>query len=96
MFCFKWPDVASHLCIQLDCCATTGACIGETKQAVYEFIMQRQSLRARFFSRGPYYLLITSQALQIKPLPVHAKMGLLDVGLVYIFTLYTDLHFYSC
>lgn len=49
MFFVKWPDVASHLCVQLDCCATTGACIGEAKQAeLNEFIMQRQSLKACF------------------------------------------------
>lgn len=51
MFYFKWPDLASPLCIQLDCYATTGACVGATKQAALnEFIMQKQSLKASFFS----------------------------------------------
>lgn len=52
MFYFKWPDLASPLCIQLDCYATIGACLGATKQAALnEFIMQKQSLKASFSPR---------------------------------------------
>lgn len=52
MFYFKWPDLLSPLCTQLEWYATIGACIGEAKQAALnEFIMQKQSLKASFSPR---------------------------------------------
>lgn len=99
MFCLKRPDESSHLCFQCDCSATTGACIGETKQAVLnEFIMQRQSLKACF---SLWALLsfdhLTSIANETFASPCKdGTLKSLDVRPMYIFTLYTDLHFYSC
>lgn len=52
MFHFKWPDPVSSLCTQLECYATTGAHVGEAKQAALnEFIMQKQSLKVPFSPR---------------------------------------------
>lgn len=52
MFCFKWADLASPICTQLECYTTTAACIGEDKQAALnQFIMQKQSLKESFSPR---------------------------------------------
>lgn len=66
MFYVKWPDLALPLCTQLECYATTGACIGEAKQAaLHEFIMQKTKFDSPFsissFLCGSCYLLIIQQ-----------------------------------
>lgn len=98
MFYFKLPDLASPLYTQLECYATTGACIGEAKQAALnEFIMQKQSFF--LFLHGSCYLLFTLQTWRIEPLTIHSKKNLnfksLDVACVCVHTS-ADLHFYGC
>lgn len=89
MFYFKWPDLASlPSAFNSDCYATIWACVGATKQAALnEFIMQKQSLKASFFStdlvifwsphkRGKLNLWQSQDG----------NLRSLDVGPVYVFT----------